>query len=171
MFAWVLRFGLFAYGDPSTNLWMIITSCIVYGMAFDFFNISGSLFVETSTAPKIRSSAQGLFMMMTNGFGAVFGSLVSGWMISRFFTTYYHSIGSLSKYVRSEEDNVHLLKFLKNKGIDVLPNGDLSRALDVKDWHNIWLTFTIYVLIIAVVFVVIFKHKHTRAEVEAINHL
>nr|WP_315423404.1 nucleoside permease [uncultured Pedobacter sp.] len=171
MFAWVLRFGLFAYGDPSTNLWMIITSCIVYGMAFDFFNISGSLFVETSTAPKIRSSAQGLFMMMTNGFGAVFGSLVSGWMISRFFTTYYHTIGSLSKYVKSEQDNVHLLKFLKNKGIDVLPNGDLSRALDVKDWHNIWLTFTIYVLVIAVVFVVIFKHKHTRAEVEAINHL
>jgi MFS transporter, NHS family, xanthosine permease len=171
MFAWVLRFGLFAYGDPSTNLWMIITSCIVYGMAFDFFNISGSLFVETSTAPKIRSSAQGLFMMMTNGFGAVFGSLVSGWMISRFFTTYYNTIASLSKYVKSEEDNVHLLKFLKNKGIDVLPNGDLSRALDVKDWHNIWLTFTIYVLVIAVVFVVIFKHKHTRAEVEAINHL
>ncbi|MGQ7856207.1 nucleoside permease [Pedobacter sp. WC2501] len=171
MFAWVLRFGLFAYGDPSINLWMIITSCIVYGMAFDFFNISGSLFVETSTAPKIRSSAQGLFMMMTNGFGAVFGSLVSGWMISRFFTTYYHTIGSLSKYVKSEQDNVHLLKFLKNKGIDVLPNGDLSRDLDVKDWHNIWLTFTIYVLVIAVVFVVIFKHKHTRAEVEAINHL
>ncbi len=88
MFAWVLRFGLFAFGDPSTNLWMIITSCIVYGMAFDFFNISGSLFVETSTTAKIRSSAQGLFMMMTNGFGAIFGSLISGWMISKYFTTY-----------------------------------------------------------------------------------
>jgi NHS family xanthosine MFS transporter len=171
MFAWVLRFGLFAFGDPSTNLWMIITSCIVYGMAFDFFNISGSLFVETSTTPKTRSSAQGLFMMMTNGFGAVFGSLVSGWMINKYFTTYYSNIGSLSKYVKSDEDNVHLLKFLKDKGISVLQNGDLSRALDVKDWHNIWLSFTIYVLVISIVFVIIFKHKHTRAEVEAINHL
>ncbi len=71
MLAWVLRFGLFAYGNPTDGLWMIILSCIVYGMAFDFFNISGSLFVETSTSAKIRSSAQGLFMMITNGFGAI----------------------------------------------------------------------------------------------------
>ncbi|MCZ4222670.1 nucleoside permease [Pedobacter rhodius] len=171
MFAWVLRFGLFAFGDPSANLWMIIMSCIVYGMAFDFFNISGSLFVETSTTPKIRSSAQGLFMMMTNGFGAVFGSLISGWMINKYFTTYYSNVNALSKYVKSDADNVHLLKFLKDKGISVLQNGDLSRSLDVKDWHNIWLSFTIYVLVIAIIFVVTFKHKHTRAEVEAIKHL
>ena len=87
MLAWVLRFGLFAYGDPQGGLWMIILSCIVYGMAFDFFNISGSLFVETTTDPKIRSSAQGLFMMMTNGFGAVFGSLASGMIIDTYFTS------------------------------------------------------------------------------------
>jgi NHS family xanthosine MFS transporter len=86
MVAWVLRFGLFAYGNPIDGLWMIIMSCIVYGMAFDFFNISGSLFVETSTDSKIRSSAQGLFMMMTNGFGAVLGSFTSGWAIEQFFT-------------------------------------------------------------------------------------
>jgi len=86
MFAWVLRFGLFAFGDPSGGLWMIIMSCIVYGMAFDFFNISGSLFIETTTDSKIRSSAQGLFMMMCNGFGAVFGSYVSGWIIDAYFT-------------------------------------------------------------------------------------
>lgn len=86
MIAWVLRFGLFAYGNPGDGLWMIILSCIVYGMAFDFFNISGSLFVETSTDSKIRSSAQGMFMMMTNGFGAIFGSLVSGQIISIYFT-------------------------------------------------------------------------------------
>lgn len=85
MAAWVLRFGLFAYGDPQEGLWMIIVSCIVYGMAFDFFNISGSLFVETTTDSKIRSSAQGLFMMMTNGVGAVFGSYVSGYIIEKFF--------------------------------------------------------------------------------------
>lgn len=86
MLAWVLRFGLFAYGDPAGGLWMIVLSCIVYGMAFDFFNISGSLFVETSTDSRIRSSAQGLFMMMTNGFGAMFGSWASGYAIDKYFT-------------------------------------------------------------------------------------
>ena len=84
MLAWVLRFGLFAYGNPGDGLWMIILSCIVYGMAFDFFNISGSLFVETTTDSSIRSSAQGLFMMMTNGFGAVIGSSVSGLIIQKY---------------------------------------------------------------------------------------
>ena len=86
MIAWVLRFGLFAYGNPTDGLWMIILSCIVYGMAFDFFNISGSLFIETTTDSKIRSSAQGLFMMMTNGFGAFTGSKVSGYVIDRYYT-------------------------------------------------------------------------------------
>ena len=83
--AWVLRFGLFAYGDPAEGLWMIIASCVVYGMAFDFFNISGSLYIETTTSAKIRSSAQGLFMMMTNGFGALIGSVSSGYMIDNYF--------------------------------------------------------------------------------------
>ena len=86
MLAWVLRFGLFAYGNPADGLWMIVMSCIVYGMAFDFFNISGSLFVETTTDSKMRSSAQGLFMMMSNGFGAFFGGIVSGIVIDKFFT-------------------------------------------------------------------------------------
>lgn len=86
MLAWVLRFGLFAYGDPGANVWMIILSCVVYGMAFDFFNISGSLYVETTAGPNIRSSAQGLFMMMTNGIGAVLGSSISGIVIQKFFT-------------------------------------------------------------------------------------
>ena len=85
MFAWVLRFAFFAYGNPADGLWMIILSCIVYGMAFDFFNISGSLFIETTTDSKIRSSAQGLFMMMTNGFGAYMGSKVSGIVIDKYF--------------------------------------------------------------------------------------
>ena len=86
MLAWVLRFGLFAYADPAGGLWMIILSCIIYGMAFDFFNISGSLFVETQVDAKMRGSAQGLFMMMVNGFGALFGSFASGWIIEHFFT-------------------------------------------------------------------------------------
>lgn len=86
MLAWVLRFAFFAYGNPGDGLWLIILSCIVYGMAFDFFNISGSLFIETTTDPSIRSSAQGLFMMMTNGFGAILGSKLSGYIIDTYFT-------------------------------------------------------------------------------------
>ncbi|MFI5186025.1 MAG: nucleoside permease [Chitinophagales bacterium] len=120
MLAWVLRFGLFSYGNPADGLWMIILSCIVYGMAFDFFNISGSLFVETTTDSSIRSSAQGLFMMMTNGVGAFLGSKISGWVIDRYFT---------------------------------LPGGD-------RTWHGIWLSFAIYALIIAILFTILFKHKH-----------
>jgi NHS family xanthosine MFS transporter len=88
MVAWVLRFGLFAFGDPAGGLWMIVLSCVIYGMAFDFFNISGSLFIEKSVEPGIRSSAQGLFTMMVNGVGAVLGSRVSGWVMEKYFTTY-----------------------------------------------------------------------------------
>jgi NHS family xanthosine MFS transporter len=88
MGAWALRFALFAYGDPGSwaGISMIVLSCIVYGMAFDFFNISGSLFVEGQCDPKIRASAQGLFMLMTNGIGAVLGSSLSGILIDRYFT-------------------------------------------------------------------------------------
>ncbi len=85
MIAWVIRFGLFAFGDPGNGLWMIVLSCIVYGMAFDFFNISGSLFIETETSPEIRGSAQGLFMTMVNGVGAVIGSVASGIIIDKYF--------------------------------------------------------------------------------------
>ena len=86
MLAWTLRFGLFAFGNPGPGLWMIVLSCIVYGMAFDFFNISGSLFVEGQSDPSIRASAQGLFMLMTNGVGAVLGSSLSGLLIQFCFT-------------------------------------------------------------------------------------
>jgi len=129
MLAWVLRFGLFAFADPASGLWMIILSCIIYGMAFDFFNISGSLFVETQIDQTMRGSAQGLFMMMVNGFGALFGSFASGMIIEKFFTF----------------------------------------ADQSKDWHNIWLTFSAYTLVLAIVFPFIFKYKHNRAEVEAIK--
>ena len=79
MFAWVLRFAFFGMGHPSMpGVLLFVLSCIVYGMAFDFFNISGSLYVEQNAAEDIRSSAQGLFMMMTNGFGATIGTLAAG---------------------------------------------------------------------------------------------
>jgi len=84
IFAWVLRFGLFAIGDPGTGLYLLILSMIVYGMAFDFFNISGSLFVENEVSPGIRASAQGLFMLMTNGIGAMIGGYGSGVIVDLF---------------------------------------------------------------------------------------
>lgn len=75
MFAWVLRFGLFGAGNPGSGVWMLILSMIVYGVAFDFFNISGALYTNMRTSEKIQNSAQGLFMLMTNGIGATVGTL------------------------------------------------------------------------------------------------
>ncbi|HIY75880.1 MAG TPA: nucleoside permease [Candidatus Sphingobacterium stercorigallinarum] len=161
MFAWVLRFGLFAYGNPSSaGLWMIILSCIVYGMAFDFFNISGSLFVETNTDNKIRSSAQGLFMMMTNGVGAVLGSSISGWMIDRYFTLTFTDSEALATYLDTSIDNSTFLQFLSSRGIQQFEDGLLSQVVRLKDWHHIWLTFALYTLIVAVLFALFFRHKH-----------
>jgi len=82
--AWVFRFGLFGIGNPEGGFFLLILSMIIYGMAFDFFNISGSLFVEMETTTKIRASAQGLFMIMTNGIGAICGGLISGWVVDHF---------------------------------------------------------------------------------------
>jgi MFS transporter, NHS family, xanthosine permease len=82
--AWVFRFGLFAVGDPGARLWMLVLSMIVYGMAFDFFNISGSLFVDREAEPTIRASAQGLFMITTNGLGAFVGGMASGRVVDYF---------------------------------------------------------------------------------------
>ncbi len=130
MLAWVLRFGLFSYGNPGDGLWMIVLSCIVYGMAFDFFNISGSLFVESTTDQKIRSSAQGLFMMVTNGIGAYLGSKISGYVIGKYFVS----------------------------------------TEGVTDWHGVWMTFAIYALVIAVLFAIMFKHKHDPNALTNVQH-
>lgn len=122
MIAWVLRFGLFGFGNPAEGLWMIILSCIIYGMAFDFFNISGSLFVETQSKPEIRASAQGLFMMMCNGVGAFLGSRISGIVIDNYY---------------------------------VLADGSF-------DWKGIWLAFAGYSLVVAILFAILFRHKHNK---------
>ncbi len=84
MLAWFLRFGLFGIADPDGGFVFLLMSMIVYGMAFDFFNISGSLFIEKETPSNMRASAQGLFMMITNGFGAIIGGLGSGWVVDEF---------------------------------------------------------------------------------------
>jgi NHS family xanthosine MFS transporter len=85
LIAWVLRYGLFAIGGTSFGVISIVLSCVVYGMAFDFFLISGSMYIETTTDSKIRSSAQGLFIMMTNGFGAFFGTIASSKIIEKYY--------------------------------------------------------------------------------------
>jgi NHS family xanthosine MFS transporter len=126
MLAWVLRFGLFAYGNPADGLWMIVLSCIVYGMAFDFFNVSGSLFIEQNIDAKVRSRAQGLFTMMVNGVGAIFGSLVSGYLIEHFFTS---------------QD----------------ANGNAMRH-----WPEIWSVFTIYALVVTILFAIFFRSPKTQ---------
>ncbi|WP_300670618.1 MFS transporter [Soonwooa sp.] len=84
MTAWVLRFGLFGLGNPGSGVWMFVISMIVYGIAFDFFNVSGSLYVDNETNKEIRSSAQGVFMMMTNGFGATIGMLGAQEIVNHF---------------------------------------------------------------------------------------
>ena len=95
MFAWVLRFGLFGLGNPGAGVWMFLLSMIVYGVAFDFFNVSGSLFVDKETDSNIRSSAQGLFIMMTNGIGATIGTLCAQQVIN-------HFVGDASGVARME---------------------------------------------------------------------
>ena len=87
MIAWVFRFGLFGAGNPGSGVWMFVLSCIVYGFAFDFFNISGALYVDRVTSPEQRSSAQGLFMMMTNGLGATIGTLAAQAVVNHFVYT------------------------------------------------------------------------------------
>lgn len=87
MMAWVLRFGLFALGNPGDGVWMFVLSMLVYGVAFDFFNISGAFFVDMNTDTNIRSSAQGLFMLVTNGIGATIGTLAAQWVVNQYTTT------------------------------------------------------------------------------------
>ena len=83
LFAWVFRFGLFGIGDPTMpGVLFFILSCIVYGVAFDFFNVSGGIFVDQECEPSVKASAQGLFMMMTNGVGATVGTLVAGEIVN-----------------------------------------------------------------------------------------
>lgn len=132
MLAWVLRFSLFGLGDPGNGVWMLILSMIVYGMAFDFFNISGSLYVEQSTSPNIRASAQGLFMIMTNGFGALFGSYAAGAVVNHY---------------------TQIEKF-----------GDA--AYRVGDWPSAWYVFAGYALVVAILFMIVFKHKHNPEATE-----
>ncbi|HIZ88300.1 MAG TPA: MFS transporter [Candidatus Coprenecus pullistercoris] len=135
MLAWVLRFGFFALGDPGSGIWLIVLSMIVYGVAFDFFNISGSLFVNQTTDKSIRSSAQGLFMLMTNGIGAAVGT------------------------IGAQEVVNFLVNSHKVPGAD----GAIDWHAVMTGWSNAWWVFAVYALVVAILFALIFKHKHDRS--------
>jgi NHS family xanthosine MFS transporter len=172
MIAWVLRFGLLAYGDPGSGLWMIIISCVVYGMAFDFFNISGSLFIETTTDAKIRSSAQGLFMMMTNGLGAILGSYLSGYLITRYFKLHFASSEQVISYFGLDlENHAHrkIFKALTEKTF-IGADGVFSKTIEFNNWPAIWITFAGYALVISILFALMFRHKHEPEKLGQIKH-
>ena len=134
MFSWFLRFGLFAVGDPGSGVWMFILSMIVYGVAFDFFNVSGSLFVDQETDDNIRSSAQGVFMMMTNGLGSTIGMLVAGEIVN------YYQIFS-----------------------------DIAPVTKMNGWYSAWTIFAYYSLVVGILFMLVFKYKHTPEKLKNIN--
>jgi len=157
MIAWFFRFGLFSIGSPTGwGAVAIILSMIVYGMAFDFFNISGSLFVEKEVAPKIRASAQGLFMIMTNGLGAIVGALMSGWIIDKF--SVYGPVKP-GKTCQADSFCHFIAGFIEEKG-----------DLISRDWPTIWAIFAAYALILAILFAVTFKYKHTPGDDMEIKH-
>ena len=127
MLAWVLRFGLFGLGDTGSGVWMLILSCIVYGVAFDFFNISGSLYVNERTSGSVQNSAQGLFMLMTNGIGATVGTLSAQAIVNHF--------------THSET---------------VMVNGE-EMVFTMGDWSTCWYIFAGYALVVAILFFILFK--------------
>ena len=133
MFAWVLRFAFFGLGNPGGGVWLFVLSCIVYGVAFDFFNISGSLFVDKETDSNIRSSAQGLFMLMTNGIGATVGTLCAQMVVNKCVFTKFSGLADNAREVV---------------------------AVDVwHGWQTSWYIFASYALIVAIVFIFAFKYK------------
>lgn len=133
MFAWVLRFAFFGLGNPGGGVWLFVLSCIVYGVAFDFFNISGSLFVDKETDSNIRSSAQGLFMLMTNGIGATVGTLCAQMVVNKCVFTKFSGLADSAREVV---------------------------AVDVwHGWQTSWYIFASYALIVAIVFIFAFKYK------------
>ncbi len=169
MVAWVLRFWLFGIGDPAGGLWLIILSCIIYGMAFDFFNISGSLFVETQSSPQIRASAQGLFMMMTNGFGAVLGSRISGILIDKYYTVKYYDLQMLAERFSTEPGAAWIQNVISEKNISILENGLLDQPIDVIEWKSVWFAFAGYALVVTILFAILFRYKHVPEKGTAVS--
>jgi hypothetical protein len=162
MFAWVLRFGLFGAGNPGPGVWMLILSMIVYGVAFDFFNISGSLYVNMRTTAKIQNSAQGLFMLMTNGIGATIGTLSAQAVVNKFTKSVDFVLDLDTKtYTLASEffakhnctaETLDLKKFKMDSFL-------------LGDWNTTWYIFAGYALVVAVLFMILFKEPKDKTTV------
>ena len=153
MFAWVLRFGLFGTGDPGAGVWMFVLSCIVYGFAFDFFNISGSLYVDQETDPKLRSSAQGIFMMMTNGLGATIGTLSAQAVVNKVVPV---ADWDMLGIVRNEAGKIMWDTIASDKLIAIQ-----EAANNIwSGWRTAWFIFAAYALVVAILFWIFFEYKH-----------
>jgi hypothetical protein len=107
-------------------------------------------------------------MMMTNGFGAIFGSSVSGYLIDRFFTLKITKVDSLLKYLKTDINNPVVKNLLKSN--EIMVDNSFKKPIYFKEWSSIWLTFAIYALIIGIAFAFMFKHKHNPQDVETIAH-
>lgn len=156
MFAWVLRFGLFGTGNPDAKLWMFVLSCVVYGFAFDFFNISGALYVDQEVDPSMRSSAQGLFMMMTNGVGATIGTLSAQAVVNKVVP----SVNWAEFGVAQDNTGKYLWSDFWTGAQDVSANVLTSIAEKAElvwgGWQEAWFIFAGYALVVALAFWVCF---------------
>ena len=155
MFAWVLRFGLFGAGNPGMpGVILFVLSCIVYGFAFDFFNISGSLYVDQETNPSQRSSAQGLFVMMTNGFGATVGTLAAQAIVNHFVPSMTNkgfdaSIG----VIRDANTNAILWDKIDPNMFENIKQAAYTMW---QGWQTSWYIFAAFALVVALAFWVVF---------------
>ena len=154
MFAWVLRFGLFGAGNPGMpGVLLFVLSCIVYGFAFDFFNISGSLYVDQETDPSQRSSAQGLFVMMTNGFGATVGTLSAQAIVNHIVPGITNK--NLDVELGVVRDNTRKILW-ENIDTDKLSTIQEYAQQMWQGWQTSWYIFAAFALVVALAFWVIF---------------
>lgn len=140
MFAWVLRFGLFGVGTTESIMGIValVCSCLVYGVAFDFFNVSGAMFVQQEAPKSMQGSAQGLFMLMTNGIGASVGTYIAGKIVDHFCIW----------------EGGHLV----------------SRPEFANGWQTTWFIFAGYALVVALLFMILFRYKHDRSKMAEVKH-
>ncbi len=87
MFAWVLRYVLFALAAPASIFWMIIGGIVLHGVCYDFFFVAGQIYVDKSSTREIRGQAQGFLVLMTYGVGMFIGAQVSGWLYNGIVTS------------------------------------------------------------------------------------
>ncbi|MBO4578389.1 MAG: MFS transporter, partial [Paludibacteraceae bacterium] len=160
MFAWVLRFGFFGAGNPGTGVWLFVLSCVVYGFAFDFFNISGALYVDQETDTSMRSSAQGLFMMMTNGFGATIGTLSAQAVFNKVVPQFdFNALG----IVRDAANKIAWEQIVDVQKLQSIHDAALQQWVG---WQTFWYIFAAYALVVAILFWLFFPKTPVNKDIE-----